>query len=51
LALLGSLEILVKDCQSGALVCRCKAKSFGRKLDPTYLAATRELRKTVPDRL
>jgi hypothetical protein len=33
-ARLGSLEILVKDRQSGALVfSRCKAKSFGRKLD------------------
>jgi hypothetical protein len=47
----GSLEILVKDRQSGALFSRCKAKSFGRKLDATFLAATRRLRKTVPDRL
>jgi hypothetical protein len=38
---------LVKDRQSGALICRCEAKSFGRKLDATYLAATGKDRKTV----
>jgi hypothetical protein len=42
---------LVKDRQSGALISRCKAKSFGRKLDATYLAATGKLRKAVPGEL
>jgi hypothetical protein len=49
-ARLGSLEILVKDRQSGAVFFRCVAKSFGRKLDPTYLAATGSVCKAVPDR-
>jgi hypothetical protein len=48
---LGSLEILVKDRQSGALVRRCVAKSFGRKLDPPFLAATAMLRKTAAGQL
>jgi len=42
---------LVKDRQSGALISRCKAKSFGRKLDATYLAATDKVRKAVIDQL
>jgi len=47
LARLGSLEILVKDRQSGALFSRCKAKSFGRKLDLQYLAGWPGIRKAI----
>jgi len=42
---------LVKDRQSGALVSRCKAKSFGRKLEAKYLAAKASFRKALPNRL
>jgi hypothetical protein len=37
----------VKDRQSGALVSRCKAKSFGRKLDAQYLAGWARNRKAI----
>jgi len=38
---------LVKDRQSGALFSRCKAKSFGRKLDLQYLAGWPGIRKAI----
>jgi len=38
---------LVKDRQSAALIVAEQAKSFGRKLDPTYVAATHRRRKAM----
>jgi hypothetical protein len=50
LARLGSLEFLVKDRQSGA-VSSLQGQVIRPKLDAKYLAASRRIRKTVPDRL
>jgi hypothetical protein len=47
LARLGSLEFLVKIVSQVHLLSRCKAKSFGRKLEVLFLAGCRSVRKTV----
>jgi hypothetical protein len=42
----GSLEILVKDRQSGALVVAARPSRSAEKLDFAYLARRRKVRKT-----